>query len=58
MLLESVNATIMCVEELLNKINDDTREPDSSLRIEDQFTGLCMYYIVDKPYCFHVYVAV
>ncbi|MCL7022371.1 hypothetical protein MKW94_028700 [Papaver nudicaule] len=40
MLLESVNATTVRVEELLDKINDDASELESPIRIEDQFTAL------------------
>lgn len=39
MLLESVNATTRRVEELLNKINDNTISSDSHIRIEEHFTG-------------------
>ena len=39
MLLESVNVTTKCVEELLDKINANTIKTDSLLRIEDHFTG-------------------
>lgn len=39
MLLESVNATTRRVEELLNKINDNTILSDSHIRIEEHFTG-------------------
>ncbi|CAK9187194.1 unnamed protein product, partial [Ilex paraguariensis] len=40
MLLESVNATTKCVEELLDKINDNAIKPDSPICIEDHFTAL------------------
>ncbi|XP_009765634.1 paired amphipathic helix protein Sin3-like 3 isoform X1 [Nicotiana sylvestris] len=40
MLLESVNATTKRVEELLNKINDNTIASDSHIRIEEHFTAL------------------
>ncbi|KAJ4974388.1 hypothetical protein NE237_007562 [Protea cynaroides] len=40
MLLESVNVTTKRVEELLEKINDNTIKPDSPVRIEDHFTAL------------------
>lgn len=40
MLLESVNATTRRVEELLNKINDNTISSDSHIRIEEHFTAL------------------
>ncbi|KAF8407976.1 hypothetical protein HHK36_007116 [Tetracentron sinense] len=40
MLLESVNITTNRVEELLDKINDNTIKTDSSIRIEDHFTAL------------------
>lgn len=40
MLLESVNATTRRVEELLNKINDNTIPSDSHIRIEEHFTAL------------------
>ncbi|GMP58130.1 hypothetical protein CsSME_00021912 [Camellia sinensis var. sinensis] len=40
MLLESVNATTKRVEELLDRINDNTIKADSSIRIEDHFTAL------------------
>lgn len=39
MLLESVNATTKRVEELLNKINDNTIASESHIRIEEHFTG-------------------
>ena len=39
MLLESVNVTTKRVEELLDKINDNTIKTDSPIRIEDHFTG-------------------
>ncbi|GFY88375.1 SIN3-like 3 [Actinidia rufa] len=40
MLLESVNVTTKRVEELLDKINDNTIKTDSPIRIEDHFTAL------------------
>ncbi|XP_026381727.1 paired amphipathic helix protein Sin3-like 4 isoform X3 [Papaver somniferum] len=40
MLLESVNAATRRVEELLDKINDNTIKPESPIRIEDHFTAL------------------
>ncbi|XP_010272120.1 PREDICTED: paired amphipathic helix protein Sin3-like 4 isoform X1 [Nelumbo nucifera] len=40
MLLESVNATTKRVEELLDKINDNTIRQDTPIRIEDYFTAL------------------
>ncbi|XP_060214426.1 paired amphipathic helix protein Sin3-like 4 isoform X1 [Lycium barbarum] len=40
MLLESVNTTTRRVEELLNKINDNTIASDSHIRIEEYFTAL------------------
>ncbi|XP_043726308.1 paired amphipathic helix protein Sin3-like 4 isoform X4 [Telopea speciosissima] len=40
MLLESVNVTTKRVEELLEKITDNTIKPDSPIRIEDHFTAL------------------
>ncbi|XP_055810193.1 paired amphipathic helix protein Sin3-like 4 isoform X2 [Solanum dulcamara] len=40
MLLESVNATTRRVEELLNKVNDNTISSDSHIRIEEHFTAL------------------
>ncbi|KAJ4960471.1 hypothetical protein NE237_020381 [Protea cynaroides] len=40
MLLESVNVTTKRVEELLEKITDNTIKPDSPVRIEDHFTAL------------------
>lgn len=38
MLLESVNATTKRVEELLEKIQDNTVKIESPIRIEDHFT--------------------
>lgn len=40
MLLESVNVTTKRVEELLDKINNNTIKTDSPIRIEDYFTAL------------------
>lgn len=40
MLLESVNVTTKRVEELLEKINNNTIKPDSPVRIEEHFTAL------------------
>lgn len=40
MLLESVNGTTKKVEELLNRINDNSIKTDSLFRIEDHFTAL------------------
>ncbi|KVH97754.1 hypothetical protein Ccrd_000113, partial [Cynara cardunculus var. scolymus] len=40
MLLESVNITARRVEELLDKINDNSIKTDSMVRIEDHFTAL------------------
>ncbi|XP_008787938.2 paired amphipathic helix protein Sin3-like 4 isoform X1 [Phoenix dactylifera] len=40
MLLESVNVTTKHVEELLEKIQDNTIKPESPIRIEDHFTSL------------------
>ncbi|KAL6005805.1 hypothetical protein ACLOJK_006378 [Asimina triloba] len=40
MLLESVNVTTKRVDELLDKINDNTIKPDNQFRIEDHFTAL------------------
>ncbi|KAL2543109.1 Paired amphipathic helix protein Sin3-like 4 [Abeliophyllum distichum] len=40
MLLESVNVTVKRVEELLDKINDNTIKTDSLIRIEDHLTAL------------------
>ncbi|XP_010936783.1 paired amphipathic helix protein Sin3-like 4 [Elaeis guineensis] len=40
MLLESVNVTTKRVEELLEKIQDNTIKPESPIRIEDHFTSL------------------
>ncbi|KAK8956962.1 Paired amphipathic helix protein Sin3-like 4 [Platanthera zijinensis] len=40
MLLESVNAATKRVEELLEKMEDNTIKPDSPFRIEDHFTSL------------------
>ncbi|XWS63595.1 hypothetical protein CRYUN_Cryun06bG0114100 [Craigia yunnanensis] len=40
MLLESVNVTTKRVEELLEKINNNTFKIDSPIRIEDHFTAL------------------
>lgn len=42
MLLESVNVTTKRVEELLDKINDNTIKTDSPIRIEDHFTGISL----------------
>lgn len=39
MLLESVNGTTKKVEELLNRINDNSIKTDISFRIDDHFTG-------------------
>lgn len=39
MLLESLNATTKRVEELLDKINDNAIRTDTSIHIEDHFTG-------------------
>ena len=39
MLLESVNVTTKRVEELLDKIKNNTIKTDSPIRIEDYFTG-------------------
>lgn len=40
MLLESVNATTKRVEELLEKMQDNTIKPESPFRIEDHFSSL------------------
>ncbi|GAB4839893.1 hypothetical protein Ancab_020602 [Ancistrocladus abbreviatus] len=40
MLLESVNVTIKRVEELLDKINNNTIKTDTPIRIEEHFTAL------------------
>lgn len=40
MLLESVNATTKCVEELLDSMNAHTSKTDSSFHIEDHLTGM------------------
>ncbi|KAF9623250.1 hypothetical protein IFM89_000739 [Coptis chinensis] len=40
MLLESVNATTKRVEDLLDKMNDNTTKADNTIRIEDHFTAL------------------
>ncbi|KAA8533070.1 hypothetical protein F0562_033397 [Nyssa sinensis] len=40
MLLESVNVTTKRVEELLDKIDDNSIKTDSSIRVEDYFTAL------------------
>ncbi|XP_008782411.3 paired amphipathic helix protein Sin3-like 4 [Phoenix dactylifera] len=40
MLLESVNVTTKRVEELLEKIQDNTVKPENPIRIEDHFTSL------------------
>ena len=39
MLLESVNVTTKRVEELLDKITDNTIKTDSPIHVEDHFTG-------------------
>jgi len=39
MLLESVNVTTKRVEELLDKINNNTIKGDSPIRIEEHLTG-------------------
>ena len=39
MLLESVNVTTKQVEELLEKINNNTIKIDGPIRIEEHFTG-------------------
>ena len=39
MLLESANVTTKQVEELLEKINNNTIKIDSPIRIEEHFTG-------------------
>ena len=39
MLLESVNVTTKRVEELLEKINNNTIKTESPIRIEEHFTG-------------------
>lgn len=39
MLLESVNVTTKHVEELLEKINNNTIKTDSPIHIEDHLTG-------------------
>lgn len=39
MLLESVNVTTKRVEELLEKINNNTLKTDGPIRIEEYFTG-------------------
>lgn len=44
MLLESVNVTTKRVEELLEKINNNTVKSDSPIRIEDHLTGQRIYY--------------
>lgn len=41
MLLESVNVTTKRVEELLEKINNNTIKTDGPIRVEDHFTGNC-----------------
>lgn len=41
MLLESVNVTTKRVEELLEKINNNTIKTDGPIRAEDHFTGSC-----------------
>lgn len=38
MLLESVNVTAKRVEELLDKINDNSIKTESLVRVEDHFT--------------------
>lgn len=40
MLLESVNVTTKRVEELIEKMQDNTIKPESPIRIEDHFTSL------------------
>lgn len=39
MLLESVNVTTKRVEELLDRINNNSIKTDSPIRIEEFFTG-------------------
>lgn len=39
MLLESVNVTTKRVEELLEKINNNTIKTESPIRVEEYFTG-------------------
>ena len=39
MLLESVNVTTKRVEELLDKINNNSIKTESTIRIEEHFTG-------------------
>lgn len=43
MLLESVNVTTKRVEELLEKINNNTIKTDSPIRIEDHLTGYMIF---------------
>ena len=40
MLLESVSSTAKLAEDLLNSINENKINMDSSVRVEDHFTGL------------------
>lgn len=49
MLLESVNVSTKRVEELLEKINNNTIKTDSPIRIEDHFTGNGL---LDAIFCF------
>ncbi|RXH79636.1 hypothetical protein DVH24_040783 [Malus domestica] len=44
MLLESVNVTTKRVEELLEKVNNNTIKMDSPIRIEEHFTGYILHF--------------
>ncbi|KAJ4945358.1 hypothetical protein NE237_016307 [Protea cynaroides] len=51
MLLESFKQTVNCVEELLEKFNDGTIDPDDPIRLEDHFSSRnlsCVRYIYGK----------
>jgi len=46
MLLESVNVTTKRVEELLDKINNNTIKGDSLIRIEEHLTGIWSFQLI------------
>lgn len=41
MLLESVNVTTKRVEELIEKMHDNSAKPESPIRVEDHFNCKC-----------------
>lgn len=54
MLLESVNVTTKRVEELLEKINNNSIKTDSPIRIEDHLTGYISWYLIKRAFLFVV----